>query len=278
MGKADLHIHTTYSPDGTATVAAVLEHVAQTRCVDLLAITDHDVIDGALEAVELAPHYGVDVVPGIEVSTADGHLLALFVTRPIPAGRPLIESIEAVADQDGLCIAAHPGGWWDWSLQEQVLQAALTSPAIARTLVGLEEFNGSLPLLSANRKAAAINRRLQLTAVHNSDAHLLWMIGRSATYFPGRGAYALRQALCAGTTVGVSQPRPSHFLMSYLWRQALRTLGWVQMAEPTASQRRIALRHLRTIFQQPMSEQPATLKTYPCQVFRTFQPLRHRVF
>ena len=45
MGKADLHIHTTYSPDGTATVAAVLEHVAQTRCVDLLAITDHDVID-----------------------------------------------------------------------------------------------------------------------------------------------------------------------------------------------------------------------------------------
>lgn len=260
MGIADLHIHTAYSPDGTATVSAILEHVAQTRCVDLIAITDHDVIDGALEALEQAPHYGVDVVPGIEISTADGHLLALFVTKPIPAGLPLIDSVEAVAEQGGLCVAAHPGGWWDWCLQEDILQAALTNPAIAKTLVGLEEYNGSLPLLSTNRKAAAINHRLQLSTVHNSDAHMLWMIGRSATRFPGRGVHALRQALTAGTTVGISQPRPSHFFFSYLWRQALRTLGWVQMAD-TTTKRRIVLRSIRAGLQQSMVERSITLKT-----------------
>ncbi|MCB0065032.1 MAG: PHP domain-containing protein [Caldilineaceae bacterium] len=260
MGKADLHIHTAYSPDGTATVSAVLEHVAQTRCVDLLAITDHDVIDGALEAVALAPHYGIDVIPGVEVSTADGHLLALFVTKPIPAGRPLLESIEAVAEQGGLCIAAHPGGWWDWCLQEEDLQRVLVNPTIAQTLVGLEEYNASLPLLYINRRAMAMNRRLRLATVHNSDAHMLWMIGKGATHFPGKGAPALRQALLAGTTIGMSQPRPGHFLFSYLWRQTLRTLGWVQMAS-TASERRIALCQLRSALKQSLHDRVPSLQT-----------------
>lgn len=251
MGKADLHIHTTYSPDGTATVPAVLEHVARTRAVDLIAITDHDVVDGALEALELAPYYGVEVIPGIEISTADGHLLALFVTKPIPPGRPLVESIEAVAEQGGICIAAHPGGWWDWSLQETTIQAALAQPKIADTLVGLEEYNASLPLLIQNQQAATMNQRLQLAQVHNSDAHMLWMIGNSATHFPGKGAAALRHALRTGTTVGTIAPRPYHFLPSYIWRQTLRTLGWVQSAISGPGSP-ITTRHMTTIL-KPMT-------------------------
>ncbi|MEZ4680321.1 MAG: PHP-associated domain-containing protein [Caldilineaceae bacterium] len=228
MGKADLHIHSAYSPDGTATVAAILGHVARTRCVDILAITDHDVLDGALEAVELAPQYGVEVIPGVEISTADGHLLALFVTKPIAAGRPLLETIEAVADQQGICIAAHPGGWWNWCLQEKSIRAALMQPAVAKTLVGLEEYNASLPLLFANHKAAAMNQRLGLAQVCNSDAHMLWMIGQGTTHFPGHGAQALRHALVTGTTIGSYRTRPANFFPSYLWRQALRTMGWIQ--------------------------------------------------
>ncbi len=249
MGKADLHIHTTYSPDGTATVPAVLEHVARTRAVDLIAITDHDVLDGALEALELAPRYGVEVIPGVEISTADGHLLALFVTKPIPPGRPLIESIEAVAEQGGVCIAAHPGGWWDWCLQESAIQAALAQPKIADTLVGLEEYNASLPLLIQNQQAAVMNQRLQLAQVHNSDAHMLWMIGNGATHFPGKGAAALRRALLAGTTSGTIAPRPRAFLPSYLWRQALRTLGWVQTAT-SGPGGPITLCHMTTILKR----------------------------
>lgn len=233
MGKADLHIHTTCSPDGTATVAAVLEHVASIGDLDVIAITDHDVIDGALEAMELAPHYGVEVVPGVEVTTADGHLLALYVTSPIPTGRPLIESIEAVAAQGGLCVAAHPGGWWEWCLQEPDLQNALAQPGIANTLVGLEEYNASLPFLSTNRRASGMNKRLKLSQVYNSDAHLLSMIGNSATHFPGKSAFDLRQSLLARTTRGYRAQRPINFYARYLWRQALRTCGWVQTSPIT---------------------------------------------
>ena len=75
-GSADLHLHTTYGWDGTAAVSAILRTAAE-RGLNVVAITDHDQIAGALVALELAPDYNVEVVPGIEVSTADGHLLAL---------------------------------------------------------------------------------------------------------------------------------------------------------------------------------------------------------
>ena len=54
MGKADLHVHTTHSWDGTCAVKAVLKQAAHVACLDVLAITDHDEIRGALEAMELA--------------------------------------------------------------------------------------------------------------------------------------------------------------------------------------------------------------------------------
>ena len=93
MGKADLHIHTIYSWDGTCTVEAVLKQAAHTAELDVIAITDHDEIQGAQEAAELAPRYGIEVIPGSEISTADGHLLALFIPKKISAGLSVVETI-----------------------------------------------------------------------------------------------------------------------------------------------------------------------------------------
>ncbi|NTW12340.1 MAG: PHP domain-containing protein, partial [Anaerolineales bacterium] len=83
MGLADLHIHTIYSYDGTASVPAVLKRAAQIG-LDVIAVTDHDEIAGSLKALELAPAYGVEVIPGTEVTTSEGDLLALNVTEKIP--------------------------------------------------------------------------------------------------------------------------------------------------------------------------------------------------
>ena len=63
MGLADLHIHTIYSYDGTASVPAVLTRARQMG-LDVIAITDHDEIIGSLKAVELAPAFGMEVIPG----------------------------------------------------------------------------------------------------------------------------------------------------------------------------------------------------------------------
>ncbi len=83
MGRADLHLHTIYS-DGMGTVPAVLEAARQAG-LDIIAITDHDTLTGARQARELAPRYGVGVIPGVEITTAEGHLLAYWIERPVPA-------------------------------------------------------------------------------------------------------------------------------------------------------------------------------------------------
>ena len=68
--KADLHIHTTHS-DGAATVAELLGHVARDTDLHAIAITDHDTITGAQQAAKLARQFGIEVIVGEEVSTAD---------------------------------------------------------------------------------------------------------------------------------------------------------------------------------------------------------------
>src|SRR5688572_4264126 len=107
MGLADLHLHTIYSFDGTASVPSVLKQARKMR-LDVIAITDHDEIAGALEAIKLASHYGVEVIPGIEITTVDGDLLALFITEKVPAGLSLTETVLRVRELGGVCIAPHP--------------------------------------------------------------------------------------------------------------------------------------------------------------------------
>jgi len=233
MGKADLHIHSTYSYDGTATVPAILEHVKRNTDLDVIAITDHDQIDGALEAVALAPQYGLDVIPGVEVSSAEGHVLALFVTQPVPPNLSLVETVQCVAEQGGICIGAHPGGPWRWCLQEKNLYSALQTQGVADTLLGLEVYNASLPYLGINRKAHAIGQHLALAQVGNSDAHLLWMIGLAATEFPGKTAADLKGALRDCLTTTTVSKRPLHYLASHLKNQFLRQLGLAYCSSAT---------------------------------------------
>jgi hypothetical protein len=104
MGLADLHLHTTDSWDGTSAGAGVLRYVAaQPTYLDVIAITDHDAIAGSLQAVELAPAYGVQVIPGSGVPTADGHMLAPFIEKLVPPNLSLAETALSVAEQGGGC-------------------------------------------------------------------------------------------------------------------------------------------------------------------------------
>ena len=106
-GRADLHIHTTVS-DGLFTPRQLLEHVARSGSLDVVAITDHDRIDGSLWAYARRNNYPFDIVPGVEVSSAEGHILALWVFEPIPAGLSMAETAAAIHQQGGIAILAHP--------------------------------------------------------------------------------------------------------------------------------------------------------------------------
>ena len=201
MGLADLHMHTIFSYDGTAPVPAVLRRAREVG-LDVIAITDHDVIEGALLAMELAPHYGVEVIPGIEVTTAEGDLLALFVTEMIKPGRSLIETVLNVRERGGVCIAPHPSarGMGMKSLSVATIIKALHIPGVVDTLIGIEAYNATALDRVSVSMARLLTSRTGLISVGNSDAHVLGAIGLGATEFPGKGAADLLSALRSGQT------------------------------------------------------------------------------
>lgn len=201
MGLADLHLHTIYSYDGTVAVPAVLRRAREIG-LDVIAITDHDVIGGALEAVKIAPHYGMEVIPGIEITTADGDLLALFITEKVEAGLSLIDTVLKVRELGGVCIAPHPmaGGMGMKSLSARTILKALRNPDVAETLIGIEVYNATVLDRISNHYARILASQLKIANTGSSDAHVVDAIGLGATEFEGNSAADLLIALKNGTT------------------------------------------------------------------------------
>ena len=202
MGLADLHIHTIYSYDGTATVAGVLRR-AQEVGLNVIAITDHDEIKGSLKAFDLAPKFGIEVIPGIEITTAEGDLLALFVTEKIEPGLSLIGTILKVGEAGGICIAPHPmaRGMGMKSLSHSSIIQALDHPEASRILIGIETYNATALDRESNVQAQTLAaERPGIAQVGNSDAHILETIGLGTTEFLGYTAADLLDALWIGAT------------------------------------------------------------------------------
>ncbi|MBI5965654.1 MAG: PHP domain-containing protein [Chloroflexi bacterium] len=218
MGLADLHLHTIYSYDGTASLAAVLNRAKQAG-LDVIAITDHDEITGALKAMELASAYGVELIPGIEITTADGDLLALFITEKVAPGLSLVETVLRVRALGGICIAPHPtaGGMGMKSLSARTILKALRNPYVAETLIGIEVYNASTLDRISNHYAAILGNRLDIAHVGNSDAHVVDAIGLGATEFEGSTAADLLIALKNKTTKVRRQKEWSAFRVLSSW-------------------------------------------------------------
>ena len=199
MGLADLHIHTIYSYDGTASVPAVLTRAKQIG-LDVIAITDHDEIAGSLKALELASKYGVEVIPAIEITTAEGDLLALNVTQIIPRDLPLIDTVLQVGELGGFCIAPHPmsSGLGMKSLNAYSILRALRNAEVAQILIGIETYNATTIPRMSNHYARILGNQLDLAKTASSDAHVVEAIGLGMTEFKGHTIKDLLKALRAG--------------------------------------------------------------------------------
>jgi predicted metal-dependent phosphoesterase TrpH len=195
-GKADLHMHSTYS-DGIGTIEEILDHVQNETDLDVIAITDHDVIEGSLRARDLwaKGSYRFDFIVGEEVSTNEGHLLGLFVEKRIPPGLSVERSIDLIHEQGGLAVIAHPlHKLFRHSCQRDVMDRIHASKDV--WLDGIETWNASFCGIYANQVAMRVNRDVYgLPELGNSDAHTLNSIGSGMTWFEGKSALDVRQSI-----------------------------------------------------------------------------------
>jgi len=197
-GRADLHIHTMAS-DGTASVSHVLAH-AEESGFDVIAITDHDRIDAAQAAREMARanHLHVEVVVGEEISTLQGHLLGLFLEERIRPLRSMRRSIAEIHEQGGIAIPAHPLFPHPLCAQAGTLRALAADRDPACRPDALETFNPTIFGTYPRRRVGRLADELGLPGIGSSDAHVVEAIGRVWTAFPGGGAAGLRAAILAG--------------------------------------------------------------------------------
>jgi len=205
FGRADLQVHTAYG-DGMASAEELFERVEALGDLDVIAITDHDDVRGALEAADLHARgaYHFDLVPGIEVTTRSGHVLALWVDRPIPSLRSLDETIAAIHRAGGLAVIPHPFSYLTRSIGQRSLERLLRRADAETRPDAIEVANLSLAGRVTGARALRLNReRYGLAETGGSDAHFAESVGTAFTLFPGRTAAELRRAIESRRTHGV---------------------------------------------------------------------------
>lgn len=168
--KIDFHVHTHYSEDASTSLREVLLY-AKKQGLDGVAVTDHDTTQGARR---LTKQKQLLVIPGIEVSSLNGHVLALNVTENIPAKMSLAETVEKIHESSGIAAIAHPSAVLKTGLGNRITS---TSNLDAVEVINAAAFPFSLTTYLSRRLAL----RLNLPQIAGSDAHHPREIGDAYT-------------------------------------------------------------------------------------------------
>lgn len=173
--KCDLHVHTRFSYDTNSSPKEVVE-AAIKNGIDCLAITDHNEVQGALEAEKYAADKSVLIIPGIEVKSRQGDILGLNVRQLIPKNLSAKETIRRIKEVGGMAIIAHPFGDWHPFLGD--LRSLIDK------IDGIEVLNASI--FRGNKKALKLVRKYNLPFTAGSDAHHPKFVGRAYLEIPGQ--------------------------------------------------------------------------------------------
>ncbi len=171
--KIDLHVHTCYSYDGMSTLREVV-NCAEKKGLDGIAITDHDTVDGVKSALKLANERRFVIIPGVEVTTLQGHVLGLNITTSIPKNLGLIETVKKIHEAGGIAVGAHPIVFIKSHINQRI--------ASASNLDGIEVINSSaFPFFLSTRLSQMLAEYVKLPQTAGTDAHHADEIGTAYT-------------------------------------------------------------------------------------------------
>jgi predicted metal-dependent phosphoesterase TrpH len=168
--RIDPHVHSEGSYDGSEPVELILQHAADIG-LDGVVITDHDTIHESLRAAELASNYGLIGIPGVEVSTAHGHLLAVGVEKMPPRRESYEDTVEWIRKQGGVAVVPHPFQRTRHGVRKRNIP----------NVDAIEAFNAWLFTGYKNRRARRFADAYGYPTVAASDAHTIPYVGRAFT-------------------------------------------------------------------------------------------------
>lgn len=206
-GRADLQLHSDLG-DGLSSLEEILD-AAERAGLDVIALTDHDDIRGAFTLRDLAARRSspVEIVPGVEVTTRSGHLLALWIEDEIPMFCSLVDAVARVHEEGGVALVPHPLSYLTFSIGEGALRQLAERGDRARMVDGIEVRNPSYAGRVRATRAAWLNTHvLRVAETGSSDAHHAALVGTCWTDFPGRTAADLRSAIAERATTADGRP------------------------------------------------------------------------
>lgn len=194
--KADLHVHTIYSPDSLITPKELVFY-AKKRGLTAVAVTDHNKVEGALK---IAKETDFLIIPGTEVSSKDGHIIGLNVSEVIQKGLSADETVDRIHRAGGVAVACHPFALLKGSVGKHV----------SAKFDAVETINASaFPFNRSVKKAEETADRLMLPRVAGTDAHYGPQVGYAYTVVDAEpNVDAILKAIVDGRCQPFGEPVP----------------------------------------------------------------------
>ena len=170
--KLDLHIHSLFSSDGRMDVRTIVQ-MAKALRLDGLAITDHNSLESAGKFADFKDS-GLLLVPGMEISSASGHILAYGIKTPIQKDLTIEDTIDRIKAAGGVAVASHPYRKVTGLGEDNVVKGRFRH---------IEGFNGRTRP-AGNRMAVVLAKRIGANITGGSDAHFREEIGSAFTLVP----------------------------------------------------------------------------------------------
>jgi len=218
LGKADLHTHLV-----NATPQEFLNYIENKTDLDVVAVTGHDNIMDALSVQKVAQEKKskVEIIVGEEITTQEGHIIGLFLTKVIEPHLSVEKTIEKIHNQGGLAIAAHPFQAMPLRRPDVVLMDGIGLKSLmknGKNLDAIEIVNATPTLSDENLRASLLNKTVLLKAeTGSSDAHILEAIGQGYTAFKGKTALDLKKAIELHQTQAVYRGWSFYVLIKYFF-------------------------------------------------------------
>ncbi|NOX71218.1 MAG: PHP domain-containing protein [Candidatus Micrarchaeota archaeon] len=195
MLKCDFHIHTYRSPDSNIKPPDLIKTAVE-KGLDVIGVVDHDVLWGGLEASKIARDIAPDltVIPGEEIKTGDGEIIALNIKKTIKSGLGIEMTAQEVKKQGGFLIVPHPF--------DKMRRGVLDNISLIKNSIdAIEVFNARSIFSSFNAKARAYATENMIPMVAGSDAHFLYEIGAAYTMIDSdNDMKSIFDAIAAGRT------------------------------------------------------------------------------